>query len=303
MRTSLLLLFLATRVLASPVDDRLAKEIARLDSVLKSLDTPSLAQDARPMLDGNRSLLNHARSTANPSLRLYRLRDAAIGIDTLNYILGHKRDESDMKRVQALADAVRPSIDKQLAPMSAPALQHALRQVAANRAQKLLRASIPYGKASGPANGLFYIGEAEGNRRYRDFVESVPLGNTSEARPNPAAIASTLKRLDSAALAVYDKDPTGRAAAALSATLKEARELADRGMLEGAALLMTEAQRTAAVPVANAVHTDSISSALQASETVPKDVIPLYASLFANTTAERNIPKNVTVTLVRWPYT
>src|SRR4029078_789086 len=114
MRISLLVLFLATQALASPVDDRLAKEIARLDAVIKALDTPSLAQDARPMLEGNRALLNRARSTANPSLRLYRLRDAAIGIDTLNYILSHKRDESDMKRVQALADAVRPSIEKSL---------------------------------------------------------------------------------------------------------------------------------------------------------------------------------------------
>ncbi|MGZ7039922.1 MAG: hypothetical protein ACXVJO_17225, partial [Thermoanaerobaculia bacterium] len=290
-------------VLASPLDDRLNNEMARLDAVLKAIDTPSLAQDARPMLEGNRTLLNRVRSTADPSLRLYRLRDAAIGIDTLHYILDHKSDESDMKRVQALADAIRPSIDKPLAPMTAPALQLALRQVAANRAQKLLRASIPYGKASGPANGLFYIGEAEGNRRYRDFVESVPLGHTSEPRPNAAAIAAALTRLDSAALAAYDKDPTSRSAVVLSATLKEARELADRGMLEGAALLMTEAERTAAVPVASATHADSITTALQASDTTGKDVVALYASLFANTTAERKVPKNVTVTLVRWPYT
>jgi len=302
MRIALLALFLATPLVASSVDTRLAQEIDRLDGVLRSLDTPELDKDARPMLEGNRALLNRARAATSPSVRVYRLRDAAVGIETLRYIIRHKADEKSLVRVQTLAKASRASIEKPLAPMNGPALQIALRQIAATRAQKLLRASVPFARAASPANGLFYLGEAEGNRKYRDFVESLPLGSVSEPRPNAAAIDAALVTLDTAALAAFEKDPAGRAAVGLSANLKEARQLAERDMLEGAALMMTEAQRRARVKVPKAVRSDSIAAMWQAEEG-GRDVLPLYASLFAAAPAQAKIAKNVTVTLVRWPYT
>jgi hypothetical protein len=310
MRFALAALFVTQTLLSAPpphLETRLSRELDRLDVVLKTIDSPALAKDVKPIVEGNRMLLNRARAATSPLVRLYRMRDAYVGIETLRYVLEHKSDESSLAAVQALADASRASIDKRLPAISGPALQVALRQIVANRAQKLLRASVPFGKAASPANGLFYIGEAEGNRRFRDYLETLPFGTGSEPQPNPAAIRSTLARLDTAALAAFEEDPAGRSAVPLSARLKEARELADRGMLEGASLTMLEAQlglqrRGTAIdaPTSAATPHDSIA-AMFANEN--KEVLPLYASLFSNAPAEKKIPKNVTVTLVRWPYT
>ena len=311
MRYALLSLLLA-------LEPRLTQEINRLDAQLKNV-SPTAAPQA--MIEGNRTLLARARAAQSPLLRVYRLRDVYVGIETLQYAIDHKAAESDIARVQALANAESAAIAKPLSRVNGPALQLALRQIVANRAEKLLRASVPYGKASSPANGLFYVGEAQGNRKFREFVESLSFGSSGEERPNRAAIDAALTKLDSAALTAFEQDPAGRSAVGLSARLKEARELAERGGLEGAALTMLEAQldisRRGAPPAKAAIaprttRSDSIASmfaeaaredAGDTSRIITNDVLPLYASLFTNRPAPKKLPKNVTVTLVRWPYT
>jgi hypothetical protein len=318
MRIALLSFLVAAQLSASPVELRLSKEIDRLDALLRGMNTASTPQ---AMIEGNRTLLNRARAATSPLLKLYRMRDAFVGVETLRYALEHKSAESDLRRVQALADASRAAIEEPLAPMNGPALQLALRQIVANRAEKLLVASVPFGKAASPANGLFYVGEADSNRKFRDFVSGLSLAMPAEPRPNLAAIRAALKRLDGEALAAFEKDPAGRSAVGLSARLKEARELADRGSVEGAALTLLEAQldisRRGAPPskartTPRLVPSDSIASVFQTaaredggetSRMILGDVLPLYASLFATVPGEPKTPKNVTVTLVRWPYT
>ena len=318
MRYGLVSLLLATQFSVSPLEPRLTQEIDRLDALLRSVNSAAAPQ---AMIEGNRTLLARARSASTPLLRVYRLRDVYVGIETLRYAVDHKSAESDLARVQALANAARPAIDKPLSAMNAPALQLALRQIVANRAEKLLRASVPYGKASSPANGLFYIGEAEGTRKFRDLLESLSFGGTSEVRPNAAAINAALTKLDTSALAAFEQDPAGRSAAGLSARLKEARELAERGSLEGAALTLLEAQldisrrsapQAKAAVALRAPRGDSIAAVFEAAaredggdtaRILMNTVLPLYGSLFVNGPIEKNARKIVTVTLVRWPYT
>ncbi len=301
MRTAILAFFVAQTLLSAPSSDldvRVTKEIDRLSAVLKAIDTPSLSADIKPMVDGNRKGLDRVREATTPLARLYRLRNAYIGIETLRFALDHKSAESSIAAVQKLADASRAGVMKPLATISGPSLQIALQQAAANRAEKLFKASVPYGKVAGAPSGLFYVGEAEANRRFRDFVESLNLGMASEPRPNASAIRAALAKLDTAALAVYDKDPAGRFTANLSSRLKEAHELSDRGWLEGAALTLLEARddlqkKNLGVNLATtATSKDSIAT-----------IFPSYASLFTAQAAEKQIPKSVTVTLVRWPYT
>ncbi|HEX7420242.1 MAG TPA: hypothetical protein VF505_10175 [Thermoanaerobaculia bacterium] len=318
MRYALAGLLLATQLSASPLEPRLTQEIDRLDALLKSVSSSAAPQ---AMIEGNRTLLTRARAATSPLLRIYRLRDASVGIETLRYAIAHKSDESDLARVQALANAERAAIDKPLSAMNAPALQLALRQIVANRDAKLLRASVPYGKASSPANGLFYVGEAEANRKFREFLETLSFGGSVEERPNDRAIDAALTKLDTSALAAFEEDPAGRSAVGLSARLKEARELAEQGSLEGAALTLLEAQldisRRSAPPANAAVSLrtsrgDSIAAMFEAAaredggdtaRIITNSVLPLYRSLFANVPIQKKLPKNVTVTLVRWPYT
>ena len=318
MRFAFAALLLATQLAALPLESGLKQEMDRLDALLRSVSVPA----APPaMVEGNRTLLARARSASSPLLQVYRLRDTYVGIETLRYAIDHKGDESDLSRVQKLANAVQTGINKSHPRTHGPALQTALRQIVANRAEKLIRAAVPYGKASEPANGLFYVGEAEGNRRFRDFLDSLSFGAGAEARPNIAAIHAALTKLDTSALAAFEQDPAGRSAVGLSARLKEARELAGRGSLEGAALLLLEAQldvsrRTAppakAAAAIRAAHADSITSMFEAaaredggdtSRIITTTLLPLYASLFNHAPGQKTVPKNVTVTLVRWPYT
>jgi len=99
MRIALFAFFVAQTLLSAPsdVDVRLTKEIDRLNGVLKSLDTP--APDIKPMIEGNRVMLDRARTAASPLVRLYRLRDAYVGIETLRYDLEHKSAESSLDAV------------------------------------------------------------------------------------------------------------------------------------------------------------------------------------------------------------
>lgn len=318
MRYAFLSLLIVTQLAASPLEPQLTYELDRLDALLRSVN-PKAAPQA--MIEGNRTLLARARTASSPLLKVYRLRDVYVGIETLRYAIDHKSAESNLARVQALANAETGAITRPLSRMDAPALQLALRQIVANRAEKLLRASVPYGKASGPANGLFYVGEAQGNRKFREFLETLSFGGGAEERPNVEAIRVALVKLDTSALAAFEQDPAGRSAAGLSARLKEARELAERGSLEGAALTLLEAQldisRRGAPPAkasvtSRAIRSDSIASMFAAaaredagdtSRIITNEVQPLYASLFASTPAMKKLPKNVTVTLVRWPYT
>jgi len=318
MRYALAGLLIATQLSASPLQPRLTQEIDRLDALLKSV---TASADTQAMVEGNRTLLARARAARSPQLGIYRLRDAFVGIETLRYAVAHKPDESDLVRVQALANAERAAIERPLSAMSEPALQLALRQIVANRAAKLLRASVPYGKASSPANGLFYIGEAQGNRKFREFLETLSFGGPAEERPNVQAINAALTKLDTSALAAFEEDPAGRSAVGLSARLKEARELAERGSLEGAALTLLEAQldiSRRSAPPANAAadlrspRTDSIATMFESvaredggdtARIITNSVLPLYRSLFANVPPRKKPPTNVTVTLVRWPYT
>ena len=319
----LVLLLSATNLAANDLDTRVTNELARLDASLASIDAASLTPDIAPLVDGSRKLVDRVRATKDPLVRIYRLRDAFINVEALRYVLDHKSASKDLAQVEALARASRDAIERPLAPMAGPALQLALRQETHNHAQVVHRAAVPYAKVDAPSSGVYYLGEAEGNRKYREFVESLPFEKKNEPRPSRAALEAALRRLDTAALAAFERDPGGRSAIGMSARLKEARELFDRGSFEGAALMLVEAQldisrknaaaKVATVPLASAPHADSLSAMLQniaredatndTAKIVTADMLPLYGSLYANVVAEKKPPRSVTVTLVRWPYT
>ncbi|MCU1347586.1 MAG: hypothetical protein JWO56_616 [Acidobacteria bacterium] len=316
-------LLLAGSLSASDFDARLAKELDRLTSALQAIDAAAMPKELAPMLDENRKMVERVRNTKDPLVRAYRLRDAYAGVETMRYLAAHRTGANDLAQVRVLSKAIGSAYGKPLAAMRAPALQLALRQNAANRAEKLYRAALPYGKVDAPSSGLYYLGEAEGNRRYRAFVESLPFEGSEEPRPNRAALLAALQKLDTAAIAAFERDPAGRSALGMSSRLKEARELLDRGWLEGAALMLLEAQldisRKGNAPAvktggpAAATHPDSLHAMWQAiavedrkGETarfISADVLPLYGSLFRAVALEKKPIRSVTITLVRWPYT
>jgi hypothetical protein len=92
-----------------------------------------------------------------------------------------------------------------------------------------------------------------------------------------------LQTLERDMLRAFDADPTGRTTIAVSTRVKESRELLDRDLFDGAALLLAEAR-------------------MKMDRTPDERVPELLAAMPAGRTT-RPPKRGVKITLVRWPYT
>lgn len=304
---------------AAGLDARISQEVTRVDSMLQRLEKAELPPDLREAPKIYRDSLQRVRSGTTPAVRLYRLRDAYVGAELLSFFDTHKESSRDLAGVQKVWSSREAEILRK-APADRPhILDRALIQAAQNRSEKLFRASLPYAKVSAPFAGMYYLAEAEGNHRFRAFVESLPPGRGTEKSPQRQELQRALQSLETETLNAFAADPAGRGTIPVSAKLKEARELIDANLLDGAALTLLEAQlelsrrspstkpATASSPgdsigemfaaIAQERAKDETGAAIRAS------VLPLYSDFYRTTTAQRRGPASVTVTLVRWPYT
>jgi hypothetical protein len=308
-------------------DASIAGEIRRLDAELRKLEAAQVSPGLADLRRAARAALTRAARSRPSSLRLYRMRDAEVEIGTLGFLVSHGEGGRNLQSVTALWNETRPLFPAQSVPAAGAALDRALRETAGNRASKLFVASLPYAKASSPGDGLYYLAEADGNRQYRRFLESLadaePAIAAREQAPRRDALEAAMTALDAETVLAFERDPTGSSAVNPSARLKESHELADQNLLDGAALTLLEtrlllslaappAQQTAPRPEAGSAVPRSIREVFEAAAAdsparavvIRNDVLPLYASLFVGRTAATGRPRpEVTVTLVRWPYT
>ncbi|HET7437536.1 MAG TPA: hypothetical protein VFN10_22720 [Thermoanaerobaculia bacterium] len=302
------------------LDASVTRELARLDRDLKVAEANGLPSFLVPLAKRHRAALDEVRASASPELKLYRLRDPFIGIETLRFVASHGAASQNLAAFESVWNDERRTFDA-IEPVHGTALRRALYQSAANRGRVLALASLPYGRTSAPGEGLFYLAEAEGNRLFAHFVAS--LDDTSvgdEPAATRGAIATAADALERETLAAYDRQPTGKTTIPVSVRLKESRELLARGWADGAALLLLEARlelsrrnggtthATASAPR----HDGSFASLLgelsrdqKSGQIVSADVVPLFDSLFDAGSGADAIPFKapVVVTLVRWPYT
>jgi hypothetical protein len=337
--------------------DRLAAEISRWSSILER-DTRT---DDPLWLDAKKSAattLAQAREALTSGLRLAALERFAQAQQTLSAALyvnerprAERQDlaafEAEWKRVGlALQDVVSPqgrAIDS--AATVRPAVARALAELAVTQAHDFYAASLEYGRNTEPQFGLFYLGAAQAQRRFVDFVRET--SETSRSRP-PAlrSVASEVDALQKELLAAYrppasiDRHPEFITA---SAGLKEAREQ-DKAGHRYAALLryLQSAQRVAMIRAtessdaaevkrrldetakrliaANVDHTigqlfierarsalasdNAASGGLPAARAIAFDVLPRYFAALEPARPVTPAPQpQITVTLVRWPFT
>ena len=287
MKIVVALLTLAALGCGESVETRVANEIARVDASLKAAEQAKLPAELEGVPKVYREELEKARAEKSPELKLYRLRDAAVGADLLAFVNEH-RDATgkDLAPLTKVWNERRAAFERKPEPVRAPLLQRALVESSRNRAEKLFRASLPYAKVSSPFAGVYYLAEAEGNRRFAEFVASLPR---KERGPSPRKdrVEAALQKLEGETLVTFGSDPTAPKMIPVSAKLKEAREQLDGGAIDGAALSLLEARAR-------------FSGA--AAETIPASLTALAAEQQA-VAAKKVPPASVTVTLVRWPYT
>ncbi len=265
------------------LDTRMLYELDKLDASLKKIEASKLPEGLAEIPKGHRARLVAARAAKTPDVRLVRMRDAYIGIELLTVLQRETRAAEDFEALRTLWTEKRARFETPPVEVLGPLLNRAMAENAYNRAQKLYRASLPYGKSSEPLSGLFYLAEAEGNLRFRDFLVSLPVLENSSTHAQSSVIQTELEKLESETLKMFQGDPSGRTTIRTSARLKEARELFERKFVDGAALALVEARNGSE---------DEIPAALAS-----------LASRPAIAQAPARKPQLVTVTLVRWPYT
>jgi hypothetical protein len=303
---------------AAPAVDPVPQELDRLSALLARIEAGGVPDMLKDTMAPNRAAIERVRKTTSPQLRLYRLRDAYVGVATAAFVAAQKDAAVDGGKFLALWSA--QPVRAIATPAGMPLLHASLVQSSSNRAEKLYRASLPYGKADGPFSGTYYLGEAHANAAFAQFVASLDareLDTQKDEQPPAAnALRSALEAMDTEMLAAFGKDPAAPGMISVSVRLKEARELLDRGSLAGATLLMLEARLMygrATAPVVKGAFAppadlpkDSMAELWRASDNpiAARDVLPYYVSLRKQTAAVPVVAaKRVKVTLIRWPYT
>lgn len=280
-----------------PLEESVESEIARLEKELAGIRPDSLPPQFQEALGSARNQIANARSAKSPLLRLYRLRDAFITTESLAFIAANRRASENLGSFERLWNGKRSAFDPRPDREGGSLLQRALTQGAANRGEKLFRASLPYAKVDSPLSGLYYVSEAEGNRKFREWVEALAAPDESSKAPSERDLSAALNALDTETLALFEQDPVSRNPIPVSAKLKEAREMLESGRLEGATLALIESRLgltrrqgiPAAVPaLAVEEPRESFDALLRAmtaegddetSRAMRAGVLPLYASL------------------------
>ena len=310
-----MLVALALTLLSALPPERIDAEYRRLDAQLTSIDPKSLPKEFAPEVKNVRDLLDRFVKAEGAEYRLYRLRDAFVSVERLRYVANHPVQSEEA--FEKLWTKERPRLDKKTPRGSA--LERALAQSAATRAERYYPASIAYAKATNPQMGLFYLADAISNLEFRDFVDSLDSA-PSEKPPTAKQVGASLDALESATIGYFSAHVAAADANPVSARLKEARELLAAGRVEGAMLLAIEADLVLAdrggpqVADGGGMTTPSGSFSSLLTQWVSNEPMPdrkktrekamaFYAGFFSTTPQAAFVKPKVTVTLVRWPYT
>ena len=314
------------------VKDPAAAEIERL-----SADTSPRMKQVRPILERAQEDLREGRRL----LALQRLVNARATLATTERPSGQSLNvlESEWKRAgtELAADLGTPS-PKALEGVE-PAALRALAEAALPQVRIYYHASLDYGRNTTPDSGLYYLGEA---RTQREVVNASRALSTPSGRKAPPvrSLEPELDALQHDLLTAY-RPPAWverhREFIAASSTLKEARELDGAGLRYGALLKYLQAaqltaplrhgseQPTPLTGEALAARLRDLEGRLSAGETdhslgrlfletaqaepgqasvIAQDLLPRYFAALepAPPRSPRPVPQ-VTVTLVRWPYT
>ena len=221
-----------------------------------------------------------------------------------------------------------------------PSLVEAIAAVAEARGPSTYQASRPYGEDSGLFGGLYYLSDSHAVMQFAALIRSWDWPEAGTAPPF-RSIANEIGAFDVEMTTAYEKmeranHPTYISA---SAALKQARTLNEQGRFGGAVfeyLLSRYLFAALRGPAASAATPALIADARSAlagtvdhsiaelffqlaeealaggsdaqrrnAAAVLEDVIPAYRAAIApaSTTTTSAVPAQVTITLVRWPFT
>jgi hypothetical protein len=220
---------------------RLHQEVDRLEALLKKVEP--MASKGSPALAAVRSSLAQVRKETSPPVFIYQLHEPFVEAEKLAFFVESGATVKDLPHLESLWAERKQRFAPQARPLPEAPLLAGLAQASENRAEKLYRAALPYGKATGQAqSGLYYLGEAEGEMRFHDFVVTLSLPPGKDRTPDAAAMRTALESMEAEMEKGFATDAGSPTMIQPSALLKEARELLERGSGQGAALLLLQSR-------------------------------------------------------------
>ena len=314
---------------------RLTREIATVTATVER----AVPQEQRAGALARLARAKAAVDAGRPHLALYELEPIAVMANASAFANDRttvKTEEEFIARWKAAGEPrVRASADP-----NAPALVQAMVASGARRAPITYRAALPDGQDAGVPAGLYYLGEAQALAAFSDFARALPWkreGTPAAIR----SIQPELEAFDAEVTTAYESmtqadHPTY---IVVSVLIKRARTLNDNGDHAGAlfeyllarlrfgslrkaadtpadatALAQATARLAAGVDHSIArVFLEMAATALAGDDAAQRrnagyilaDVLPAYHAALARpsrTTTAASDP-DVTITLVRWPFT
>jgi hypothetical protein len=337
---------------ASPPSDPLAAEVERWSAFLRDdRSTDDFSKQVKEGATAGMARIEQAMKEGQRQLALLRMSSVANDVAALRYLkerpAGQRQDagsfEAEWKRMgDVLASSIGAPSPGVLDGVR-PAALRAMAEASLAQVGVFYHASVEYGRSTTPDSGLYYLGAAQGQRDFADFVRA--LGPAAPLQAPPVrAIAGELEELQNDLMSAY-RPPASvdrhREFIVANSTLKEARELHAAGLRYAALLRYLQASvRVAPLRPGAAPPDATIQQKLDALESrltrgmdhslarlllewaradlaehaadgkalvaaaVASDALPRYfASLEPERPRAAAPAPSVTVTLVRWPYT
>jgi hypothetical protein len=222
----------------------LGRELHRLEAKVRGLAATTGERGERTLAALERALDAYRQERRN--LALQRLVPVFADFHTAEYLrqVGNAElaTEWDGQR-GALGVALDPRAGAATLANVTPAAVRATGEAALYQARAYHSASLPYGRATEPQSGFYYLGNALAHKALLDLV--LALDEPATGAPPPVRLLTAdVAALEAEMLALYRPpaatDHHGEFITA-SATLKEARELAEAGLHHGALLRYLQA--------------------------------------------------------------
>uniref|UniRef100_Q01VR0 Chemotaxis protein MotC n=1 Tax=Solibacter usitatus (strain Ellin6076) TaxID=234267 RepID=Q01VR0_SOLUE len=314
---------------------------ARIDSLRQSLKDRPITAAEFPNIGSNiEATLKSAADALQAGSPYLSLEKLAQGFDLLYGARAYAEKSASVKSLAEFDAEWRKTESTLALPAAnwsrAPAALRAISEAAGVRATPLLEGARGFAAATKPADGIFYLGEAQGEAEFARFCAGLNLDRKGRAialRSLLPEILALQEKTNAAFQPPRSIDQHPRFIA-LNSTLKLARELDAAKLYAGAMYQYLEAVRhfgmLDAAPVAPSIvalrrkleaskDDDSIAliflqrAAAQATGTederksagiIAASVIPAYLAARKPAAGLPRAPaKTVEITLVRWPYT
>ena len=310
---------------------------------VRSEASASTPQDERTAPGARLERAKTALEAGRPLLALYLFEMPWESARAWSFVKRSSEDGSTDAFVKQWAAAGEPRPATVPRRARSPILVEALASAAEARAVTTYHASKAYAEDAGVPAGLYYLGESHAVVQFAAMARSLPWPASAVTLPSLRSIAPELNALDTEMTTAYETmSPSSHPAyIAASATLKQARILNDRGQPAGAlfeyllstylfAPLRAAAPAREATPALIAGARQSLGTGtdhsiaemfLQLAEeglspaatpaqrrgatSVVDAVLPAYVRAIGRAAADTapTAAAQVTITLVRWPFT